>query len=324
MTPRDIVFLVSSEEAGERLDSFLGSRIAERSRSAVNRLVREGFARVNGESVKPRYAVKPGDRIVFHFGDDEPGSAELLPRPMPLDILYEDNDIIVVNKQPGVVVHPGAGNEDNTLVQGILAHCGRLAVQGAPLRPGIVHRLDRDTSGVILVAKGDIAYLRLIEQFKNHDLYKEYLALAYGVFSERRGEIRTLIGRHPIDRKRMAVVEGKGREAVSFWNVEEDFGGTGLLRVVIETGRTHQIRVHLSHIRHPVVGDETYGGGKRRAAAIRDKALRDLLLQTDRQMLHARRLDLVHPVTGERLSFTAPLPPDFHRLLESLRRSAST
>jgi 23S rRNA pseudouridine1911/1915/1917 synthase len=216
------------------------------------------------------------------------------------------------------VVHPGAGHFEGTLVHGLLAHSPRLAVQGSPLRPGIVHRLDKDTSGALVIARSERAYLDLIEQFKVRDVHKEYLALAYGSPAARRGEIRTLLGRHPTDRKKIAVVKAGGREAVSLWSVEKDWGEVSLLKVTIKTGRTHQIRVHLSHIGHPVVGDEVYGGGRRRAKTVKSGPVRDLLLEAHRQMLHAAHLEFRHPVSGERVSATAPLPDDFMHLVRGL------
>jgi 23S rRNA pseudouridine1911/1915/1917 synthase len=238
---------------------------------------------------------------------------------MPLEILFEDDHLIVLNKRPGLVVHPGAGHRDGTLVHGLLAHTSRLATQGSPLRPGIVHRLDQFTSGAMVVAKSDVAYLGLIRQFKDHQVGKEYLAIVYGLFKERRGEIRTGIDRHAIDRRKMAVVHSRGREAISQWEVEEEFGEASLIRIRIRTGRTHQIRVHLSHMQHPVVGDSTYGGGKRRAGSVRSAGLRQLLAAVERQMLHARRLSFSHPVTGGPLSLAAEPPADFLDLLRALR-----
>ena len=244
----------------------------------------------------------------------------LTPQPMPLEILYEDDDILVLAKAVGIVVHPGAGNEEGTLVHGVLARCPRLASQGAPRRPGIVHRLDRDTSGALVIAKTELAYLSLIEQFKGHEVRKEYVALVYGRMPERSGEVRTLMGRHPVHRKKMAVLEKGGREAVTLWMVEREWQELSLLKVNIETGRTHQIRVHLSHLQHPVAGDEVYGGGKRRARLLHSKSMQDLLLQVSRQMLHARHLAFRHPRTNRELSFTAPLPADFADLIDGIDR----
>jgi 23S rRNA pseudouridine1911/1915/1917 synthase len=316
--PRDHFLEVLPEDDGMRLDSYLSLKLPDYSRNQFKRWIQEGFVLVSGERVvKARHAIRGGDRIsvrIPRMNQEE----TLTPEPMALDILFEDDHILVINKAPGVVVHPGAGHAEGTLVHGLLAHCPRLAMQGAPLRPGIVHRLDQDTSGALVIAKTERSYLDLIRQFKEHLVEKVYLALVHGGFSVAEGEIRTLVGRNPSDRKKMAVVDKGGREAVTQWRVEREFGETTLLRVIIKTGRTHQIRVHMSHIQHPVVGDAAYGGGKRRARGLRSKPLQDLLAQVDRQMLHAWRLGLTHPVTRIPISIEAELPGDFADLLRRL------
>lgn len=313
----DCRLVVGEQDRGQRLDSYLSHKLSQCSRSQLKKLIDEGQVLLNGATTKPRREIMPGDRISVRLPVFCP-SEELAPEPMPLDILFEDAEILVVNKSPGIVVHPGAGQERGTLVHGLLAHCSQLAIQGAPRRPGIVHRLDRDTSGALVVAKSERAYLHLINQFKEHKVTKEYLALVYGDFDRTSGEIRTRLGRHPIDRKKMAVVD-RGREAVTRWQVKKRWDGSvSLLSVVIETGRTHQIRVHLSHMNRPLVGDQTYGGGKHRARSVRSKELRDLLLRVDRQMLHAWHLAFVHPVSMASLRFEAPLPDDFKKLLDHL------
>jgi 23S rRNA pseudouridine1911/1915/1917 synthase len=237
---------------------------------------------------------------------------------MHLDILVEDEDLLIVNKPPGLVVHPGAGHTEGTLVHGLLAHSPRLAIQGSPLRPGIVHRLDKNTSGALVIAKSERAYLSLVRQFKEREVKKGYLALVYGRPPENEGEISALLGRNPSDRKKIAVLRNRGRAALSRWRVTKDWGEAALLNVRIETGRTHQIRVHLSHIGYPVVGDETYGGGRRRARNVKSAPLRELLLTAQRQMLHAARLEFTHPVTGGPVSANAPLPDDFREIVERL------
>lgn len=301
----------------QRLDLYLSLQSQDHSRSQFKKLIQEGSVLVNGVAVKASYELRYGDKISAWL--PAPGSGEgLKPEAIPLDVLYEDEDIIVVNKAPGVVVHPGAGHETATLVHGLLAHCAHLAMQGAPLRPGIVHRLDQDTSGALVAAKSERAYLNLIQQFKDHTVQKEYLALVYGQVLPVEGEIRTQLHRHPVDRKKMAVTRTKGREAISRWKVEKAWEELTLVRVAIETGRTHQIRVHFSHMGHAIVGDETYGGGKRRARSVRSRSLQTVLLGVERQMLHAWRLAFHHPMTQEALCFSAPIPPDFSRLLEQL------
>ncbi len=312
-------FVVSGELEGLRLDQFLSRVIPDLSRSHFKKLIQEEMVLVNGTAVKPSYETRWGDAVLVRIPEIS-SKESLKPQSMQLDILYEDDELLIVNKPPGLVVHPGAGHEEGTLVHGLLAHSPRLAIQGSPLRPGIVHRLDKDTSGALVIAKSERAYLHLIRLFKEHGVHKEYLALVHGRPAKQQGEIRTLLGRHPTERKKIAVLQGKGRDAVSRWRVERDWSEAALLRVEIETGRTHQIRVHLSHINHPVVGDETYGGGKKRAKNIRSASVRDLLLKANRQMLHAMHLQFTHPATGELLSATAPLPEDFMEIVEGLDR----
>jgi 23S rRNA pseudouridine1911/1915/1917 synthase len=309
--------VVSKEKSGQRIDLFVSGAVPDLSRSHIKRLIKEGLVLVNGVCVKPSCETRAGDLVTATICG--PGPDDVLePEPMRLDILFEDEDLLVVNKPAGLVVHPGAGHGEGTLVHGLLAHSPRLAVQGSPLRPGIVHRLDKDTSGALVVAKSERAYLNLIRQFKDRNVGKEYVALVYGSPAKTSGEISSLLGRHPTERKKIAVLQKGGREALSRWRVGKDWGETALLLVQIATGRTHQIRVHLSHIGHPVVGDETYGGGKRRAKSVKSGPVRDLLLGAKRQMLHAARLELTHPVTGEALSVTAPLPEDFLNIVEAL------
>ncbi len=310
-------FIVSDAQRGRRIDQLLSGLIPDLSRSHLQRLIRDELVRVNGVAVKPSYEARAGDLIRAVIPAPDPESA-LKPEPMDLDVLFEDEDLLIINKPSGLVVHPGAGHFEGTLVHGLLAHSPRLAIQGAPLRPGIVHRLDKDTSGALVIAKSERAYLDLVKQFKEHGVRKEYLALVYGSPENRVGEIRTMLGRHPGDRKKMAVLRGGGREALSRWKVLKDWKEASLLRVEIETGRTHQIRVHLSHLNHPVIGDETYGGGKKRARSVKSDAVRALLLNAGRQMLHARRLEFTHPVAGGLVSATAPLPEDFMDIEEGL------
>jgi 23S rRNA pseudouridine1911/1915/1917 synthase len=310
-------FVVSNEQQGQRIDLFLSKLIPCLSRSHFKKLINDEFVWVNGAAVKPSYETRVGDIVLARV--PQPAEESVLkPEPMQLDLLYEDEDLLIVNKRAGLIVHPGAGHSEGTLVHGLLAHSPKLALQGSPLRPGIVHRLDKDTSGVLVIAKSEGAYLHLIKEFKAHGVKKEYMALVYGSPEKREGEIRTQLGRHPSDRKKMAVLQARGREAVSRWKVEMDWGEAALLRVAIETGRTHQIRVHLSYINHPVIGDETYGGGKRRAKNIKSDPVRDLLLRANRQMLHALHLEFRHPATGDIVSATAPLPEDFREIQEGL------
>jgi 23S rRNA pseudouridine1911/1915/1917 synthase len=315
----DLALVIQAEAVGHRLDVFLSLQCCNYSRSHFKKMIQDGDVLVNGLPAKPSYAAKFGDHLSVWL-PVRADLQQLVPQAIPLQILYEDEDLLVVNKASGMVVHPGAGRADGTLVHALLAHGSRLAIQGSPMRPGIVHRLDQDTSGALVVAKSELAYLNLVRQFKEHAVAKEYLALVYGRMAGPQGEIRTFLDRHPKDRKKMAVVQGRGREAISRWQVEQDWGAVTLLRVRIETGRTHQIRVHLSHLQHPVVGDSVYGGGKRRARAVAAGSLRDLLLAVERQMLHAWHLAFDHPRSLHRLHFEAPLPDDFAALLKAISK----
>ena len=313
----DMTVMIQAETAGQRLDHFLSRQSIDHSRSHFKRIIQEHRVLVNGLPTKPSQVLKEGD-LVLVWLPLEDALQQLDPQPMPLEIVYEDEDIVVVNKEPGVVVHPGPGHSDGTLVHGLLAHCSRLASQGAPLRPGIVHRLDRDTSGLLVAAKTENAYLSLIRQFKERAVMKEYLALVYGGLTENYGEIRTGFQRHPADRKKMGVAVPGKRDAITRWQMERDWKDIALLRVNLETGRTHQIRVHLSHIHHPVVGDSVYGGGKRRARALKSGALQEVLLKVERQMLHAWHLTIHHPRDQRQLHFTASIPGDFAGLLRQI------
>ena len=310
-------FSVSMEQSGQRIDLFLTGVLPDISRSHIKRLIKEGRVLVNGNPVKPSHETRAGELVTADIRGAGPDEA-LKPEPMSLDVLFEDEELLIVNKPHGLVVHPGAGHSEGTLVHGLLAHSPHLAAQGSPLRPGIVHRLDKDTSGALVVAKSRRAYLNLIGQFADRSVRKQYLALVYGSPAKSEGEISSLLGRHPTDRKKIAVLQKGGREARSRWRVEKNWGETALLLVQIETGRTHQIRVQLSHIGHPVVGDETYGGGKRRGKNIKSAPVRELVLRAQRQMLHALRLELIHPVTGKTLSVTAPVPEDLREIIEGL------
>jgi 23S rRNA pseudouridine1911/1915/1917 synthase len=313
----DYSFLVSQEQSGQRLDLFLAKVLPDFSRSHLKGVIKDGLVLVNGTPVKPSCETRAGDLVAVKIFGPDPDEA-LKPEPMSLDILFEDEDLLIVNKPPGLVVHPGAGHREGTLVHGLLAHSPRLAFQGSPLRPGIVHRLDKDTSGAMVIAKSERAYLDLVRQFKDRRIRKKYLALVYGGPAESEGEISSLLGRHPTERKKIAVLQKGGREAVSRWRVEKDWGEAALLLVQIETGRTHQIRVQLSHIGHPVIGDQTYGGGAGRARKIKSAPVRELILGARRQLLHAVLLEFTHPFTGQALSATAPLPKDFRDIIEGL------
>lgn len=294
-------------KSGMRLDAWLAANEPEHSRSRWQALIKEEAVTVNGESAKRNAKLMEGDRVAWSI--PEPVSSEVLPEDIPLDILYEDTHIIAVNKPAGLVVHPAAGNESGTLVNALLHHCTDLAGIGGEKRPGIVHRLDKDTSGVMVVAKTEAAMNELARQFKERETGKEYIAIVRGVPQPPTGTIEAPIGRHPIHRKKMSINVRNGRHAVSHYRVEEAFNAASLVSVKIETGRTHQIRVHMAHIRHPVVGDALYG--------------RNSTIQATRQMLHAAKLFISHPDTNERMEFNAPLPQDMENLLTQLRPAPS-
>jgi 23S rRNA pseudouridine1911/1915/1917 synthase len=297
------------EEEGERVDRYAADRLADLSRTAVQRLIDEEAVTVNGEPVRASHRLRAGDEIVVSVPPPRP--VELKPQPLPLDIVYEDADILVVNKAAGMVVHPGAGHRDGTLVNAILAHCPDLAGVGGELRPGIVHRLDKDTSGLLVVAKHDRAIRRLQRQFKRRSVRKRYTALVAGFVTQEDGFIEAPIGRHRQRRKQMTV-RGGGKMARTRWHVEARYRDAEgqpytLLDIHLLTGRTHQIRVHFSWMGHPLVGDEVYAPANVEALA-------------PRQFLHARELGVAHPMTGEWMDFSAPLPEDLRGVLAGLEK----
>ena len=299
-------FSVDTADAGQRLDVFV-ARASGLSRARVRTLIDGGAVLVGGHPQKPRHAVHTGDQVTLTVPEPEP--LALTPEPIPLDILYEDEALVVLNKPAGLVVHPGAGRATGTLVHALLAHCRELPGIGGVERPGIVHRLDRDTSGVMVVAKSEAAHASLSAQFKSRAVRKRYLALVHGVMRQDAGRIEAAIGRREQDRKRMGVRVQGGREARTAYRVLRRYPAMTLVEASLETGRTHQIRVHLAHIGHPVFGDTTYGGRRERQSEASGR------LRGQRQMLHAWRLGFRHPRTGAWLEFTAPIPEDFAALL---------
>jgi 23S rRNA pseudouridine1911/1915/1917 synthase len=299
-TPSPDAETLQVSESGVRLDQWLVTERPHLSRSRWQDLVREGFVMVNGEQVKPGARLRAGDTVTYR----EPAPVQTesaAPEEIPLQILHEDADLIVIDKPAGMVVHPAAGNWHGTLVNALLHHCGELSVIGGEHRPGIVHRLDRETSGCLVVAKNDAAHQSLAKQFAGRSVRKIYLALAAGKFRQQSGTIEAAIGRHPVERKKMAVItkEGRARAARTSWRVRQEIAVPGGIGTVVEctlhTGRTHQIRVHLKHLGHPLLGDAVYG---RRAGF-------------PRQMLHAWQLGFTHPRTGKEMTFRAPIPEDF-------------
>ena len=294
---------VDSESAGTRLDQFL-VRHSGLTRSRCVQLIEEGHAAIDGESVlKAGYRLKDAQEVVLDIPDARP--AQVIAQDIPIAILYQDADIAVIDKPCGMVVHPAAGNEDGTLVNALLYHLDGLSGIGGELRPGIVHRLDKDTSGLLIVAKNDRAHLSLCEQFKARTMEKHYLAVALGRFSKESGRIDAPIARHPVDRKRMAVV-ADGRESHTEYRVIESLKGASYLDVHLLTGRTHQIRVHMQHIGHPLLGDAIYGA-------------KHPTVKIPRLMLHAHTLRITHPSSGKIMEFCAPVPDDFLNVLQKLR-----
>ena len=310
----NLVLSVSDADVGTRLDAFV-SGTGEMTRSAAARLIEEGTITVNGRSVAKNYKLRGGDTV--EVGLPEPTPAEAQPEDIPLDVVYEDGDIIVINKPVGMVVHPAAGNEQGTLVNALLHHCGdSLSGIGGVVRPGIVHRIDKDTSGLLVVAKNDDAHNYLAERIKTHEVGRIYYALLVGNLKEDRGTVNAPIGRHPRDRKKMAVLGtsgGHARDAVTHYEVLERYRGYCLVRCELETGRTHQIRVHMAHLGHPLVGDTVYGGGKTKLETSNKSLI-------EGQCLHAKELHLTHPRTGETMRFESELPREMQLLIEKMRK----
>ncbi len=300
-----------------RLDVFLFTRSIALSRSKIQALIRNGDVRINNCPSKPSYRLKAGDQVSLSIPFLPTQILE--PEAVEFDIIHEDESIIVVNKPAGLVVHPSPGHSQGTLVHGLLQHCQGLSRIGGDLRPGVVHRLDKDTSGVMVVAKNDRAHSLLAQQFKSGTVKKEYVALVHGKIKREKGEIDLSIARHPKKRKEMSVTYSGGRRAITVWGKIEEFHcGFSLLKISLKTGRTHQIRVHLSHMGHPVAGDPVYGYGRkwwRKHPLFR----KGVLPSIDRQMLHSRRLGISHPDKGAYVEFEAPLPADMERVLHDLR-----
>jgi 23S rRNA pseudouridine1911/1915/1917 synthase len=313
------LFTVTPEAAGQRVDQYVQRSLGgDISRAQVQRLLSDGMITINRAPARPAQRLQAG--WVVQVRQPSPEPLELVPEPMDLDIIFEDADLIAINKPPGLVVHPAAGHHTGTLVHGLLHHCLDLAGIGGRLRPGIVHRLDMDTSGVLLVAKSDLAHRRLVAFFASGRVEKRYLTLVHGR-PPKRGESQSPIGRHPKDRKRMAGDAPRGKPAHTAWRVVEHLPQqVSLLRVAIATGRTHQIRVHMAEAGYPVLGDRVYGGRRFRRGL--EAGPGRALKAANRQMLHAVRLSLVHPISRETLDLWAPLPADFRAVLAALREPA--
>lgn len=299
-------FLIDEENKSTRIDSVLSLLLPETSRSFIQKLIESGNLCLNGEVLtSKKYKVNIGDRVELIV--PEPEKLTIEPEDIPLDIVYEDDDVLVVNKPKGMVVHPAVGNYNGTLVNAIMYHCGdRLSSINGVIRPGIVHRIDKDTSGLLMIAKNDKAHESLSEQLAEHSITRRYKALVYHNFAEDEGTVDAPIGRDPKNRLKQAVTEQNSKRAVTHWRVLERFGKYTLIEARLETGRTHQIRVHMAHIKHPLVGDLVYGPAKQ-------------ALANDGQLLHAAVLGFVHPASGEYMEFERPIPPEFDAVLEKLR-----
>ncbi|MCH5138385.1 RluA family pseudouridine synthase [Clostridiaceae bacterium UIB06] len=296
-------FLVNEDSKNLRLDVFLSRYFEDKSRSYLQNLIEEGNVKVNEKLKKSNYKLKAGEKVDILI--PEPVGLDVEPEDIPLDIVYEDNDVIVVNKPQGMVVHPASGVYNGTLVNALLSHCKDLSGINGVARPGIVHRIDKDTSGVLVIAKNDNSHNKLAEQFKDHSMTRSYIALVEGILKKDEGTIDAPLGRHPVERIKIAVVKD-GRRAVTHYKVLERFNNNTLVECVLETGRTHQIRVHMCHIAHPLVGDPVYGHKKQR-------------FNLKGQLLHAKKLGFIHPSTGEYMEFQSDLPDYFSKVIGILR-----
>ena len=301
----ELITLTADENsAAVRIDKYISDNIAELTRSAVQGMIAQKNVKVNGSEVSKNYKLRLGDLIEVTI--PEPQQLDTLPENIPLDIVYEDDDLLVVNKPKGMVVHPAHGNYQGTRVNALLYHCGSsLSGINGVIRPGIVHRIDKNTSGLLIVAKNDKSHLKLAEQIREHSFTREYEAVAVGYFREKEGTIDAPIGRHRIDRKKMCVTQENSKNAVTHYSVIKQFGGYAYVRLRLETGRTHQIRVHLAYIGHPVFGDDVYG-----------KPCRDF----EGQCLHARKIGFIHPTTGKYMEFSSELPSYFSSALSKIEK----
>ena len=314
-TADEFSIIADETAAGQRIDAYVSASIPGCSRSYVAELIRTGLITLFQKRVKPGHRLRPGDEI--HGRIPAPAPVDFLPEPIPLDIIYQDADLLVLNKPAGMVVHPAPGHYSGTLVNALLHHCPDLSGIGGEIRPGIVHRLDKDTTGILIAAKNADAQAKLAEQFKSRTVQKKYLAVVHGHMKKPSGRIVMPIGRHPIDRKKMSTITRSGKNAETRWDVLESLAETSLVEVDLLTGRTHQIRVHLAALHHAVIGDPLYGPKTTPHSA----EVRRLLQPIARQMLHAWQIHFIHPGTGAEMSFMAPLPDDMNQLIKALRSS---
>ena len=299
-----IEIYISGEEDNERLDFYLATHLNQISRTYIQKLIKEGMVLVNGKPEKPKYLIQESDYISINL--PTPVKLEVIAENIPLDIIYEDEDIVIINKEQGMVVHPAPGNYTGTLVNALLYQIKNLSSINGVIRPGIIHRLDKNTSGIIMVAKNDESHKFLSEQLKNRNVKREYIALVHGVLKNKEGIINAPIGRDPRDRKKMTVINTNSKEAITHYKVKEEFQKYSLVQANLETGRTHQIRVHLAYINHPIVGDITYSNGSNK-------------FNVNTQLLHALKLGFIHPRTKEYMEFETEIPENFNEVLKFLR-----
>ena len=298
-------FQVTFESDGQRLDKWLTSVIENSSRNSIQKLCDDKRIKIGDKALAKNYKVSTGDQITVYL--PEPHEIDLIPQNIPIEIVYEDDNLLVVNKPKGMVVHPAPGNYDGTLVNALLYHCkGRLSSINGVIRPGIVHRIDKDTSGLLVVAKDDISHAFLSEQIKSHRFDRFYQSVVYGKMKEESGTVNAPIGRHPIDRKKMCVINTNSKEAVTHYELIKNYRDFAYLKLKLETGRTHQIRVHMSYIGHPVAGDPVYGNKK-------------VITELCGQCLHAKTIEFIHPVTGKKMFFDSELPEYFTKFLSKLK-----
>jgi len=325
MEIKKLTYLVSADETGLRLDKFLHQRLTNYSRTFHQKLIEQKNVTVNGKTVKPSFAVSQGDCIEVNV--PIPDETEIQPQNIPLSIVYQDQDIIVIDKPAGIVVHPGAGVRSGTIVNALLYHCKDLSGVGGRLRPGIVHRLDKNTSGLMVVAKNDQAHLQLAQQLADKTMKRKYQALVWHLLEPREGRIETFLNRSKRDRK-IFTVSTSGKKAITLYEVEKYFQFLTLVNMQLETGRTHQIRTHFNHIHHPVFGDPEYNGRNKQLSQLKNSNYRQraqyLLSLIHRQALHAVQLSFIHPTRFSAMNFTSPLPADFQRLLDELKNEGTT
>jgi 23S rRNA pseudouridine1911/1915/1917 synthase len=311
---------ITDQDINQRLDHFLTAKFRQFTRSYIQQLIANGHVLVNDTKVKSGFRLRAADSVYITI--PEPEASPIRAENIPLDIIYEDSDLLVIDKPAGMVVHPGAGNRSGTMVNALLFHCRSLSGINGILRPGIVHRLDKNTSGLLVVAKNDRSHLSLTGQFETRDIVRIYAAVVWGIPQASSGLIETNIDRSHRDRKKMSVSGMRGKPAITKYHVEEELNGFSLLRLTLGTGRTHQIRVHLNYINHPVFGDREYNGGVsqlNRIAGNRRKIITCILKDMPRQALHARELSFIHPASNKRLSFYAPIPEDIDKTIHALK-----